>query len=97
MASAPPVDADVHPAARNALRISLSAKEYRLLYDLATRRAPAIQSKLPPPSKFEAIVRSKNRHNEAALRTSLRVFVVSGALFKLVGLILSRIRGDQSK
>ncbi|PKY02817.1 hypothetical protein P168DRAFT_256521 [Aspergillus campestris IBT 28561] len=97
MASAPPADADVHPAARNALRISLSAKEYRLLYDLATRRAPAIQSKLPPPAKFEAIVRSKNRHNEAALRTSLRVFVVSGALFKLVGLILSRIRGDQSK
>ncbi|GAB1209828.1 hypothetical protein APSETT445_008616 [Aspergillus pseudonomiae] len=90
--------AQVHPVVREALRISLSAKEYKILHDHAVRRAPVkVQSKLPSPSRYEAIVRSKNKYNEAALRASLRVFLVSGALLKFVDWALARIRGDLSK
>ncbi|BAE65085.1 unnamed protein product [Aspergillus oryzae RIB40] len=90
--------AQVHPVVREALRISLSAKEYKILHDHAVRRAPVkVQSKLPSPSRYEAIVRSKNKYNEAALRASIRVFLVSGALFKFVDWALARIRGDLSK
>lgn len=87
----------IHPVVRNALRISLSAKEYKTLHQLVSQRAPSFQSKLPSPSKYEAIVRSKNRHNEAAFRTSVRVFLASGALLKLVDLVARRIRGEGSR
>ncbi|KAB8233338.1 hypothetical protein BDV23DRAFT_154351 [Aspergillus alliaceus] len=94
----PDVHAHVHPVLREALRISLSAKEYKILHEHAVRRAPVrVQSKLPSPSRYEAIIRSKNKPNEAALRASIRVFLVSGALLKLVEWILARIRGDLSK
>lgn len=89
----PPV---VHPVIRNALRISLSAKEYKLLHDCAARRAPAaIQTKLPSPTRFEAIVRSKSKHNEASVRASIRVFLLSGAFLKLLDVVLRRLRGEQ--
>lgn len=95
MASDSTPNPDLHPVVRNALRISLSAKEYKLLHDYAVQRTPsAIQNKLPSPSAFEAIVRSKNKHNEASIRASLRVFVLSSSLLKLVDVVAGRIRGD---
>ncbi|PYH63306.1 uncharacterized protein BO88DRAFT_399394 [Aspergillus vadensis CBS 113365] len=98
MASDSTPNPDLHPVVRNALRISLSAKEYKLLHDYAVQRTPsAIQNKLPSPSAFEAIVRSKNKHNEASIRTSLRVFVLSSSLLKLVDVVAGRIRGDLSQ
>ncbi|EAL93321.1 uncharacterized protein AFUA_2G10260 [Aspergillus fumigatus Af293] len=93
-----PADADAHPLVRNALRITLSAKEYKLLHEYIIQRTPpSIKDKAPSPSRYEAIVRSKNKHNEAALRASLRVFLVSGGLLKLVEAIVRRIQGDMSK
>ncbi|PYH99621.1 hypothetical protein BO71DRAFT_479307 [Aspergillus ellipticus CBS 707.79] len=98
MASDSPPTPDLHPVVRNALRISLSAKEYRLLHEYAIQRSPsAVQNKLPAPARFEAIVRSKNKHNEAAVRASLRVFVLSSSLLKLADVLVGRIRGDVSK
>ena len=85
---------DVHPFVRTALRISLSAKEYRALYGLLAKRAPAVQGKLVSPSHYDAIVHSKNRRNEAAVRASLRVFVGTGAALKLLETIIGRIRGS---
>jgi hypothetical protein len=78
---------------RTALRISLSAKEYRALHGLVGKRAPGVQRKLISPSQYDAIAHSKNRRNEAAVRASLRVFVGTGAALKLVETIISRIRG----
>lgn len=89
--------ADIHPLVRNALRVSLSAKEYRALHDLAIKRAPSLKAKLPSPSRYEAMANPKNRHNEAALRTSLRVLVGSGLVLKLAEVIMSRIRPDPNK
>ncbi|KAJ5176105.1 uncharacterized protein N7482_001982 [Penicillium canariense] len=98
-APGPGVALDVHPIVRNALRISLSAKEYRALHGLLGTRAPGLQEVLLSPSRYDAIVYSKNRRNEAAVRTSLRVFVCTGAALKLVEKIIRRIRGgaDQKK
>lgn len=88
-----PSDApNVYPVVRTALRISLSAKEYRALHGLLGKRAPGVQGKLISPSNYDAIVHSKNRRNEAAVRASLRVFVGTGAALKLVEAIISRVR-----
>lgn len=89
--------ADLHPVVCNALRLSLSVREYRVLHDVAVKRAPSLKYNLPPPSRYEAMANPKNRHNEAALRTSLRIFVGSGIALKLLEMIMSRVRGDATK
>lgn len=81
------------PVVRDVLRVCLSAKEYRFLHETALKRAPAARSKLPSPSRFDAIVRPKNRHSEAAARASLRVFLGSGIALKLGDLLLARFQG----
>ncbi|KAL2800318.1 hypothetical protein BJX66DRAFT_291754 [Aspergillus keveii] len=94
----PQPDPGVNPVLRNALRVSLSAKEYKALHDYAVQRiSPSVQTKIPSPAKFEAITRSKNKYNEAAVRASMRVFLGSGALLKLVDFIVGRIQKDPSK
>lgn len=86
--SADPVDVD--PFLRAVLRLSLTSKEYKLLHD----RAPAaLKKKAPSPARFEEIVRPKDKFNEAAIRASLRVFVGSGLLLKLVDLLSRRMKG----
>ncbi|PYH47576.1 uncharacterized protein BP01DRAFT_354780 [Aspergillus saccharolyticus JOP 1030-1] len=95
MASDISPDPRSHPVVRSLLRISLSAKEYKRLHDYAIQRAPSsFQGRLPSPSKYEAIIRSKNKHNAAAVRASLRVFLLSLSLTKLAEGVMSRIRGD---
>ncbi|EPS28843.1 hypothetical protein PDE_03789 [Penicillium oxalicum 114-2] len=88
---------NVHPVVRAALRLSLSAKEYRVLHSLVVSRAPGAQNKIILPSRYDAIVHSKNRRNEAAVRTSLRVFVGTGATLNLLEAIVSRIRGGTAQ
>ncbi|KAE8148025.1 hypothetical protein BDV25DRAFT_159081 [Aspergillus avenaceus] len=96
--SDPDGHAVVHPVVRSALRISLSAKEYKILHDYAIQRTPAtVQSKLPSPSRYEAIIRSNDRYSEAAIRASLRVFLASGALLKFIDWATTRLRGDMSE
>ncbi|KAL4987283.1 hypothetical protein BDW68DRAFT_111169 [Aspergillus falconensis] len=90
MPPAPQPDPGVNPVVRNALAVSLSAKEYKALHDHA-QLYPSIQSKLPSPARFEAITRSKNKYNEAAVRSALRVFLGSGALLKIFKFIAGRI------
>jgi len=92
---APPKEAaTIHPIIRNALRISLSVKEYRALHDVAVKRSPTLKDKLPSPSHYEKMANPKSRHTETALRTALRVFVGSGIGLKLVEVVTRRVRGD---
>lgn len=95
--SAPGETATIHPIVRNALRISLSVKEYRTLHDVVVQRAPSLKDKLPSPSHYETMASPKSRHTEAALRASLRVFVGSGIAMKLVEVVMKRIRGVTTK
>lgn len=89
--------ATIHPIVRNALRISLSVKEYRTLHDVAVKRAPSLKDKLPSPSHYENMANPKNRHTEAAFRTSMRLFVGSGIAMKLVEVVMKRVRGDTTQ
>ncbi|KUM60632.1 hypothetical protein ACN42_g6477 [Penicillium freii] len=76
------------PALRDVLRVCLSAKEYRFLHESVIKRAPAVQNKLPSPSRYDVIARPKNRLREAAIRSSLRVFVGSRIVLKLADLLI---------
>ncbi|KAL5343941.1 hypothetical protein BJX70DRAFT_393364 [Aspergillus crustosus] len=91
MVPAPQPDPGVHPVVHNALRVSFSAKEYKILHDYA-QNSPLLHEKLVSPARFDAITRSKNKYNEAAVRASLRVFLGSGALMKLVDFVIGRLQ-----
>ncbi|KAJ5501263.1 Enolase C-terminal [Penicillium expansum] len=84
-------------AVRDILRVCLGAKEYRFLHESVIKRAPAVQSKLPSPSRYDAIARPNNRHSEAAIRSSLRVLVGSGIALKLADLLMTRFQGAPQK
>ncbi|KAJ5604758.1 hypothetical protein N7510_009912 [Penicillium lagena] len=89
---------DVPPVVRDLLRISLNPKEYRFLHKAALSRfPPALQNKLPSPSRYDALSRPRNRHSEAAVRASLRVFLGSSLALKLTDLVLARVRGGAEK
>lgn len=85
---------DVHPAVRNAVRLCLSAKEYRLLHDLATKRAPALKKKLPASLRDDPPSYLRHRHNMSAIRTSLRILVGSSIALSLGQKVMNRIRGN---
>lgn len=86
------------PLVHNALRICLSTKEYALLHEFAIKRTPSIvKDNFPFPATFDSAVHPRNKHNEAAVRASLRVFLVSGGALRLVDLILNRLREDASR
>ena len=83
---------------RRALCILLSAKEYRRLHELAGKYTPSgTLASLPSPSRYESIVYSKHKHNEAAVRSSLRVFVGTGAVMKLAEVIIGKIKKDAAE
>ncbi|PGH13668.1 hypothetical protein AJ79_03517 [Helicocarpus griseus UAMH5409] len=82
----------VHPIIRNALRISLSASEYKSLHErLIKRLPPAVQDRALHPHAFREIVKSPDRYNEAAIRASLRVFLATGAGMKLFAYITQKL------
>lgn len=87
----------VSPAVRNVVRLGLSAKEYRVLQDIAVKRVPALQSKLPASLRDDPPSFSRHRHNLAAIRASLRVFVGSSLALKLAEIITSRLSGAATK
>lgn len=85
----------VHPVIQNALRASLSAKEYKVLHERILKRSLTLHNRLPTPTKYESIVRTSNKYNVAAIRASLRVFLgVSGGM-SLVEAVTARLgKGD---
>ncbi|KAJ5725570.1 uncharacterized protein N7483_006927 [Penicillium malachiteum] len=87
----------INPAVRNAVRLCLSAKEYRALYYIAGKRAPALQSKLSSALCDDSATSSRSRHNLGALRASMRVFVGTGLALKLFELVMSRVKGEAAK
>ncbi|KAI9736362.1 MAG: hypothetical protein M1834_001249 [Cirrosporium novae-zelandiae] len=77
---------------RNALRYSLSAQEYETLHKyLLTRSPPVVKRKVPSPSRYEAIVKSKDDYNIATVRAALRVFIAVSAGLKLIDVVKSQL------
>ncbi|EDN04429.1 conserved hypothetical protein [Histoplasma mississippiense (nom. inval.)] len=73
-----------HPIICNALRISLSASEYKSLHEKFIKwLPPGVQDRILEPAAFREVVKSQNKYNEAALRASLRVLLATGAGMKL--------------
>lgn len=72
----------VDPILRNALRYTISAKEYKLLHDYLLSRASVLKKRTPPPRKYQAIVESTNDFNVATVRLALRVFAGTYIGFK---------------
>ncbi|EEQ92137.2 uncharacterized protein BDCG_07257 [Blastomyces dermatitidis ER-3] len=92
--STPPPGAPktAHPIIRNALRVSLSASEYKSLHEkVISRLPPAVQNRTLDPTSFREIVKSQNKYNEAAIRASLRVILVTGAGMKLFAYISQKL------
>ncbi|KAH8691158.1 hypothetical protein BGW36DRAFT_363502 [Talaromyces proteolyticus] len=87
----------VHPIIQNALRVSLSAKEYKFLHERITKRSAAVERALPTPAKYEAIIHTKNKYNIAAVRASLRVFLTLSGGLSLAELVGAKIKKEGSK
>lgn len=76
------------PILRNALRYTLSAKEYETLHQyLISRSPPAVRKRAFQPPKYAALVQTKDDYNGAAIRASLRVFIATQTGLKLWDLI----------
>ena len=89
--SSPP---KIDPILRNALRYTISAKEYKTLHQyLISRTPPAVQKRAPQPPRYASIVQTNNDFNTAAIRASLRVFVASQAGLKIWDLLSTSILG----
>lgn len=81
----------IDPLTRNALRYSLSPREYKLLHKYLIAKAPVVKKRAPPPHKYEKSVKDTNDYNAAAIRASLRVFGTTLAGLKLWDLITVKV------
>ncbi|EER40259.1 conserved hypothetical protein [Histoplasma capsulatum H143] len=87
-----------HPIICNALRISLSASEYKSLHEkLIKWLPPGIQDRVLEPAAFREVVKSQNKYNEAALRASLRVLLATGAGMKLFVFISQKLASRKTQ
>lgn len=90
--SPPSSPANIDPILRNALRYTISAKEYKTLHQyLILRSPPAVRKRAPQPPTYSSIVQTTDDFNAAAIRASLRVFVASQTGLKLWDLITTYV------
>ncbi|KAL8932559.1 MAG: hypothetical protein Q9211_006244 [Gyalolechia sp. 1 TL-2023] len=90
----------IDPVLRNALRYTISAKEYKTLHEyLITRSPQALRKHAPPPARVDSIARASDDQNVAAIRASLRVFIASQTGLQIWHLIRTRIlaRGETQR
>ena len=86
--SGPPT---VDPILRNALRYTISAKEYELLHQYLLSRAPAVKKRTPHPKRFDAMSKGPDDYNVAAIRASLRLGLVTYSGLKAWELINTKL------
>lgn len=115
------------PILRNALRYTISAREYATLHKYVISRSRALKRRAPtvdtvqrimegtPASKQSATkggggkgkgrvdeekvvaMRGADDYNARAIRHSIRVFVATGALMKLWGIVSGRLMGKKKE
>lgn len=83
------------PVLRNALRYTISAKEYQTLHKYIISRSKLLKRNTPSVSQVEKLVDRPGRddHNAAAVRASLRVFFATAAGLKAWSIISERLWG----
>lgn len=87
------------PILRNALRYTISAKEYQLLHQYLLSRAPAVKKRTLHPRTYDAITKGPDDYNVAAIRASLRLGVLTFSGLKAWELISTRVlaRGTEQR
>lgn len=84
--------AHVDPVLRNAIRYTISAKEYKTLHEYLLKNSPkVVRNRAPQPSKYDAAIKNKDDYNAAAVRASLRVFIAAQTGLKLWDIIMAQI------
>ncbi|KAF2473260.1 uncharacterized protein BDR25DRAFT_282645 [Lindgomyces ingoldianus] len=81
----------IDPILRNALRYTISPREYQLLHQYLLSRAPAVRKRAPPPRRYNAITKGSDDYNAAAIRASLRLAVATLSGLKAWELITTRV------
>lgn len=81
----------IDPILRNALRYTVSPREYQLLHQYLLSRAPAVRKRTLPPRRYEAISKGSDDYNAAAVRASLRLAVLTFSGLKAWELITAKI------
>jgi len=85
------------PILRNALRYTISAKEYETLHKYIISRSNVLKKNAPTVARVERLIERPGRdeHNIAAVRASLRVFLTTAAGLKAWEIIRVRLLGGR--
>jgi hypothetical protein len=89
--SSGPAKAPIDPVIRNAMRYSLSPREYQLLHKYLLSRAPVVRNSAPRPASYKKVVEESDDYNASTVRLSLRLFGSSYAALKLWEFLAPRI------
>lgn len=81
----------IDPILRNALRYTISAKEYQLLHQYLLSRAPVVKKRTINPKTYEAIAKGPDDYNVAAIRASLRLGIATFSGLKAWELITTKV------
>lgn len=81
----------IDPVLRNALRYTISAKEYELLHQYLLSRTPVVKKCTLHPKRFDAISKGPDDYNVAAIRASLRLGVATFSGLKAWELINEKL------
>jgi hypothetical protein len=81
----------IDPVTRNALRYSLSAREYKLLHRYLLARSATVKKRAPAPARYERVVTGADDYNAAAVRAALRVWTATYAGLKGWELVSERL------
>jgi len=82
----------IDPVLRNAIRYTISAKEYQTLHEYLLKKSPKIvRNRAPQPSRYDAAIKHKDDYNAAAVRASLRVFLAAQTGLKLWDIITAQM------
>jgi hypothetical protein len=81
----------IDPVLRNALRYTISAREYELLHQYLLSRAPVVvKRRAPTPKRFDAISKGPDDYSAAAVRASLRLGIATFSGLKFWELISAK-------
>lgn len=90
-AQSPPPGDQVDPILRNALRYTISAREYQLLHQYLLSRAPAVKKRTLHPRRYDALAPGSDDYTVAAVRASLRLGLATLAGLKTWELVKTRL------
>src|ERR1700761_3298954 len=79
------------PVLRNAMRYSLSPREYQLLHKYLLARAPVVRGSAPRPASYKKAIEESDDYNASTVRLTLRLFGTTYAALKLWETLAPRI------